>query len=87
MNHCVNCNMVQGYHYLHDDPNTAIYKHLFYEDETPCIYHEIVSDYILPIKAVIPTYADEDGPKDALNSLMQHYFDPDDKNIAGKEVT
>ena len=69
MNHCANCNILQGDHYLLNDPNIAIYKHLFYKNETPCVYHEIVSDYILSIRAVIPTYEDQKNPRDVFNAL------------------
>ena len=84
MNHCPNCKCTHGDHFLHEVPNEAIYKHLFYKKSTPCRYSKIENSFCLPIKARLPHY---DEVNSSMELLMLHLTHEDMENRASLNVT
>lgn len=84
MNHCSNCKCTQGDYFLHEVPNEAIYKHLFYKQSQHCSCSKINNKFCLPIKANLPYYDQTHGD---IRLLMFHFEHGDIENRASLNVT
>lgn len=84
MNHCPNCKCTHGDHFLHEVPNEAMYKHLFYKKSAPCRYSKIENSFCLPVKARLPHY---DEVNSSMELLMLHLTHEDMENRASLNVT
>ena len=84
MNHCPNCKCTHGDHFLHEVPNEAIYKHLFYRQAKPCSYSKINNTFSIPIRAKLPHY---DAVNSSMELLMLHLTHEDMENRASLNVT
>lgn len=56
INHCPHCQNVQGDNYLHELPEQAFYRKIFYKDSDPIGYAKIATSFDVPIQAELPYY-------------------------------
>lgn len=61
INHCNKCNRLQGDNYLHEIPERAFYKKLFYPNSTPVHYQKIKNYFCIPLLATLPYYDEISG--------------------------
>lgn len=85
MNHCMNCRAKQGDFYLHEMPEEAIYKHLFYENVKPCTFMDISDDeYMISITCDLPHY---DEVANDVELMKLHIENSEIENRASMMVT
>lgn len=70
VNHCTECNRIQGDNFLHEIPEKAFYKKLLYQDADPISYSAIKNQFAVPIKANLPQY---DEMSASIDLLMAHF--------------
>ena len=69
VNHCTECGSIQGDNYLHEVPERAFYKKLFYQNADPIRYAVIRNQFAVLIKANLPYY---DEISRSLELMMAH---------------
>ena len=71
VNHCPYCGRITGDNYLHEIPQQAFYKKIFYKDSDPITYAKIACTFAVPILASLPYY--DDISRD-LDLTLHHMF-------------
>lgn len=83
INHCTECNSVQGDNFLHEIPEDAFYKKVIYKDSLPTNYYGINNSYIIPIFASLPYYDEVSKSYE----LILHHMETEKENRASVSVT
>lgn len=83
MNHCKKCGSSQGDNFLHEIPNKAFYKKLFYEDSEPISFAKVINKYAIPLYCNLPYYDEVCND----NRLLEHHFSTGIENRASMIVS
>lgn len=70
-NHCIGCSQIQGDNFLHEIPEKAFYKRLFYQNANPINYAMIRNQFGVPIEAELPQYDAVHSSVDLLKAHME----------------
>lgn len=82
-NHCPHCKSITGDNYLHELPQQAFYKKVFYKDSDPITYAKIVNSVCILLQASLPHYNEVSSSFD----LIMAHIETEQENRASLGVT